>query len=245
MPTSTPRVFLLIGQSNMAGRGVSDEVAAIDNPDILMFRVGRWVTAREPLHTDKPDRTGIGIGMSFAQEILAAEPGASVGLVPCAVGGTPLGRWMPGGDLSEAAVSTAREALADGDLGGFLWHQGEADSREESVAASYGQRLTAAIGGLREQLGASDTPFIAGELGEFLSEREPAVHFATVNSALAQLGAEVPLYGCASAAGLPDKGDSVHFDSPSLREFGRRYAAEYLGVRTQSTLGISSTATVG
>ncbi len=80
---------------------------------------------------------------------------------------------------------------------------------------------------------------------EFLSEREPAVHFAAVNSALAQLGAEVPLYGCASAAGLTDKGDSVHFDSPSLREFGRRYAAEYLGVRTQSTLGISSTATVG
>ena len=73
MPTSTLRVFLLIGQSNMAGRGVIDEVAAIDDPDILMFRDGRWVTAREPLHTDKPDRTGIGIGMSFAQEILAAE----------------------------------------------------------------------------------------------------------------------------------------------------------------------------
>jgi hypothetical protein len=62
MPTSKPRVFLLIGQSNMAGRGIIDEVPAIDDPNILMFRDGEWVTAREPLHTDKPERTGIGIG---------------------------------------------------------------------------------------------------------------------------------------------------------------------------------------
>ena len=229
MSASKPRVFLLIGQSNMAGRGIIDEVPAIDDPNILMFRDGEWVTAHEPLHTDKPERTGIGIGMSFAQEILAAEPEAPVGLVPCAVGGTPLSRWMPGADLSEAAVAIARKALVDGELRGFLWHQGEGDSGEEN-AASYGQRLTAAIGGLRAQLDAAETPFIAGELGRFLAEHEPVSHFATVNRALVQLSAEVPLYGCARSAGLTDKGDSVHFDSRSLREFGRRYAVEYLRV---------------
>ena len=51
----------------MAGRGIIDEVPAIDDPNILMFRDGEWVTAHEPLHTDKPERTGIGMGMSFAQ----------------------------------------------------------------------------------------------------------------------------------------------------------------------------------
>ena len=91
----------------------------------------------------------------------------------------------------------------------------------------------------------ADSIQVGDQTIKVLSEREPAVHFAAVNSALAQLSTEVPLYGCASAAGLTDKGDSVHFDSQSLRDFGRRYAAEYLRVRTQSTLGISSTATVG
>ncbi len=245
MPTSKTRVYLLIGQSNMAGRGLLHEVPAIGDPGILMFRDGLWVTACEPLHTDRPDRTGIGVGMSFAQEILAADPGSPVGLLPCAVGGTPLSRWMPEGDLYDTAVSTARKGLADGELRGFLWHQGESDSKEESDATSYGQRLTATINGLREELDASEAPFIAGELGEFLAAHEPAVHFATVNRALAQLSKEVPLYGCASAAGLTDKGDAVHFDSRSLREFGRRYAAEYLRVSAAGTLDVPSSATVG
>jgi len=33
-----------------------------------------------------------------------------------------------------------------------------------------------------------------------------------------------------SSAGLRDKGDSVHFDTPSLHEFGRRYAYAFLAL---------------
>ena len=39
-----------------------------------------------------------------------------------------------------------------------------------------------------------------------------------------------PFFGLVSAAGLTDKGDHLHFDSASLREFGQRYANEYLRI---------------
>ncbi|MBT7549375.1 MAG: sialate O-acetylesterase, partial [Gemmatimonadetes bacterium] len=44
-------VFLLIGQSNMAGRGLMDEVAPLADPRVSMFRDGNWQQAEEPLHT--------------------------------------------------------------------------------------------------------------------------------------------------------------------------------------------------
>ena len=60
-------IFLLIGQSNMAGRGRLEEVSALQDPQIFMFRDGRWIVAEEPLHTDKPDIAGVGLGMSFCR----------------------------------------------------------------------------------------------------------------------------------------------------------------------------------
>jgi hypothetical protein len=56
------QTFLLIGQSNMAGRGPLDEVPPIVNSDVQMFRDGLWMPASEPLHTDKPAMAGIGRG---------------------------------------------------------------------------------------------------------------------------------------------------------------------------------------
>lgn len=84
-------IFLLIGQSNMAGRGNMDEVEEIEHPDILMFRKGRWVKAKEPLHEDTTN-AGIGPSMSFALNLIEEYPRAKIGLVPCAVGATPLSR---------------------------------------------------------------------------------------------------------------------------------------------------------
>src|SRR3972149_1667175 len=99
-------IFLLAGQSNMAGRGRLDEVPAFSPPAVLMFREGAWRQAQEPLHTDIPGSAGIGLGMSFAVELLKVMPDIRVGLVPCAVGGSPLSRWIPGADLYNNAAST-------------------------------------------------------------------------------------------------------------------------------------------
>lgn len=77
-----------MGQSNMSGRGFSGEVSEIRHPGILNFREGVWNLAEEPLHLDKP-KAGIGLGMSFASELISSGFEAPIGFLPCAVGGTP------------------------------------------------------------------------------------------------------------------------------------------------------------
>ena len=223
-------IFMLIGQSNMAGRGVLDEVEVLHSPNIHMFRDGQWSLAEEPLHADKTDIAGVGLGMSFAIELLKESPTATIGLVPCAVGGTPLARWMPGADLYNNAIATTRQALSAGSLKGILWHQGEAESSEPDKANSYGDRFQKMITCMRGDLSAEDVPVITGEIGPFLEDYDGCEYFETVNSQLHQLCETVPHYGCASAAALSDNGDHIHFNSTSLREFGKRYAREYIRI---------------
>ncbi len=96
-------LFLLLGQSNMSGRGKFGEVEPIENPNVFMFRGGKWMTAEEPLHTD--GNGGVGLAMSFADELLKQNPSMKIGFVPCAVGGSLLSRWVKGGDLYGNACS--------------------------------------------------------------------------------------------------------------------------------------------
>jgi len=230
-------IFLLIGQSNMAGRGRLNEVPQLDHPQVFMFRAGRWIAATEPLHTDKPPIAGIGLGMSFAVELIRAAGMAPVGLIPCAVGGTPLSRWMPGADLYEYAVGTARAALPAGNLTGILWHQGENDAGNREDAASYGERLRDMLQSLRADLSAHSVPVVAGELGHFLRHDQGYPFFELVNRSLRELEGCLPAYACAGAEGLSDNGDFVHFDAASLREFGIRYAKRFLEMTRRDKLG--------
>ncbi len=227
-------LVLLIGQSNMAGRGLPGEVAPIENEPIEMLRDNQWQKASEPLHNDK-ETAGVGLSMSFAAEYLIAFPQAELGLVPSAVGGTPLSRWMPGCDLYENALANAHRALADGELKAILWHQGEADAQDSELAESYGQRLSTMVAALRTALDAPTVPFIAGGLGDFLADHATCIHYKIVNEALQNLA--LPACGFASASGLEHLGDGIHFSSGALREFGRRYAGEFLRVSAAKNKG--------
>ena len=221
-------VFLLIGQSNMAGRGLMDEVAPLADPRVSMFRDGNWQQAEEPLHTDKPERAGVGLASGFALELLRHAPDKPIGLVPCAVGGTPLSRWVPGMDLYETAVEVSKQALANGTLKGMLWHQGESDANDTDLAHSYSTRFQDMVRGFRTEF-AAEVPVIAGELGTFLANEErPRPYVELINAQLRDLQGALPAHGFAESGGLTDLGDHVHFDAKSLREFGVRYAQKYL-----------------
>lgn len=223
-------VFLLMGQSNMAGRGLLEEVEAIRDERIRAFRDHRWSAAREPLHDDRPG-AGVGLAMSFARRVLAAGACGEAGLVPCAVGSTPLQRWLPGADLYQRAVSLAREAAREGTVKAVLWHQGEQDSRAEADASAYCRRFVGMAQALRAELDDPALPVVVGELGEFLSQRPELGHFRTVNAELRKASETLSACACASSRGLTHKGDSLHFDAPSLRRFGERYAEAYLGLQ--------------
>ncbi len=223
--------FLLMGQSNMAGRGVVESRDVETHPRIWMLdKENRWVAAKSPLHFDKPI-AGTGMGLEFARSIVDNHPEVSIGLIPSAVGGTPLSRWMPDGDLYQQAVARGREAQKLGSIRGFLWHQGESDAGDEKLANSYAERLAKMIMQLRKDLDCPNAPFIAGELGHFLEEKnkegKPS-HWKVVNQQLQSLPSRVENVFVVDSKELQHKGDGVHFDAPSLREFGRRYANAYL-----------------
>ena len=226
-------VYLLLGQSNMAGRDTRELAAQVDNPRVLTLdSEGRWKIARDPIHA-KIGRAdpGAGPGIPFALAMLDADPRISIGLVPCAVGGSPLRRWIKGGDLYEQALARARVAAGTGTLQGVLWHQGETDSDKPDTAETYETRLAQMFADLRHDLGRPDLPIVVGQLGEFVA-KEKHPHVDTVRAALARIPAAVPRVGFADSAGLGHKGDALHFDASASRELGRRFASAMLALQT-------------
>ena len=226
-------LYLLVGQSNMAGRGKVEPQDQVPHPRILMLdKQNQWRPAIDPLHFDKPSVVGVGLGSQFAREIVAADPDVVIGLIPCAAGGSPISSWQPGGYHEQTkshpyddALRRAKVALEAGQLRGILWHQGESDCTPE-LAPVYEQALHALIARLRRELNAPRVPFIVGQLGQF-PERPWNESMRQVDSAHRNLPDRVPMTAFVSSEGLKDNGDKTHFDAGSYREFGRRYAAAY------------------
>lgn len=233
-PAAPVDLFLLVGQSNMAGRG---EITAADREPIagawvLDARLA-WAPAVDPLHYDKPKIAGVGLGCEFARTVLAARPGMTIGLIPAAVGGTSLDEWVPGKGLYQDALVRTRAALKlGGRLRGILWHQGEAEAGDKRLAETYAVRWQAFINQLRADLGAPDVPVIVGELGYYLTERinHGSPYARVVNEQLNTLPKLVPGVVCVNAEGLKHKGDELHFDGDSLHTLGRRYAQAWLEI---------------
>jgi hypothetical protein len=230
-PKEKLQLYLLMGQSNMAGRGELETEDTTTHPRVLMFGTNSsWEVAVEPITKDPKKKHGVGPGLAFGKAMAEKNPGVVIGLVPCAIGGTPLKRWVQGADLYSNAVVRARLAMKSGTLKGFLWHQGEGDSLHEADAKSYGERLAKMIQDIRGELGVTNAPFVVGQIGEFLYAREgnPCPFAREINQALLEIPSKVARTGCAKSNGLNHKGDVLHFDAASQREFGRRYAVEMM-----------------
>ncbi|MEE3373319.1 MAG: sialate O-acetylesterase [Planctomycetota bacterium] len=227
-------LFLMVGQSNMAGRGRVTEADRQPLPKVLVYSKNqRWIAARAPLHFDKPNVVGVGIGRAFAEALRQANPKCTVGLIPCAVGGSPISAWQPGGFHPSTKthpwddmLRRARAALPAGTLKGILWHQGESDC-QPALAARYQDRLQALIQRFRHELQAPTVPFLAGQMGQF-PERPWDAAKKRVDAAHRALPGNVAHTAFVSSHGLTHKGDEVHFDAKSYRQLGRRYAHAWL-----------------
>ncbi len=225
-------LFLLIGQSNMAGRGqVTEEDTAADPRVLMLTKDNQWKPAVDPLHFDKPV-AGVGLGRTFGQIIAEQTPGVTIGLIPCAAGGSPIDSWQPGGFHEQTkthpyhdAIRRTRFAMKSGTLKGILWHQGESDSSDE-LAEVYEQKLHKLIARLRYDLRSPEVPFIAGQMGQF-AERPWNDAKKKVDAAHRSLPEKVAHTAFVSSDGLGHKGDEIHFDSAAYRELGRRYARAY------------------
>ncbi len=215
--------FLLIGQSNMAGRGILENGGAIWNANIFKLVGGRWQTAWEPLSSDRAF-AGASLGMAFALEHTKMSAD-KVGLVPCADGGSSIDEWQKGEPLYDHAVNEARFAMRDSTLKAVLWHQGEADCNKDR-AASYREKFLNMWQDMKKDLGIPDIKIYVGALGDYLPNCtvDPNLqNYARINEILQQIASERDDVRFISAHDLTPKDDNLHFDTPSLRTFGKRY----------------------
>lgn len=226
--------FLMIGQSNMAGRGDFGEVDPIKNKDCYMLRMDRWQGMAEPINCDRQifegsPRSGVCLAASFADE-LQKKTGSPIGLIPCADGGTKVSQWMPGEILFDHAVMMTNLTKRTSNLGGILWHQGENDCIDFEPDV-YKKNLITMMTELRALLGAEKKPLLIGELSENIGKGiEWGKNIPKMNKLFYEIAEELPYCAVVSAKDLTMKPDGIHFNSKALREFGRRYFEKYLEV---------------
>ncbi len=216
--------FLLVGQSNMAGRGFLKDVDIIYDEHIKMLRNGRWQTMIEPINFDRPN-AGVGLSASFAAAWRIKNKSEEIGLIPCADGGTSLDDWAIDGMLFQHAIAQAKLAQKSSKIEAVLWHQGENDANVTS-AHLYHEKFSLIVQAFRTELNDPNLPVIIGGLGDFLVEGPYAEHFSAypvVNNALLDFAKTIPNCYFVTASGLTSNPDYIHIDAASLRKFGVRY----------------------
>lgn len=218
-------IFLLIGQSNMAGRGYmieGDQEVYSENVFLLNDK-GEIEPASNPLNKYSSIRKDmkmqrINPGFSFSKKI-AEQTGRKILLVVNARGGSSINEWMPGaekGYYEEAVRRTMQAMQYPGELKAILWHQGCSDSRDRN----YMKKLADMVSSLRNDLDAQNVPFIAGELAYWRST------FADFNSRISGISKYIHKSDYVSAKDcnmLIDENDP-HFGRDGQILLGERYA---------------------
>jgi pimeloyl-ACP methyl ester carboxylesterase len=182
------KVFILSGQSNMAGMGNSVELPdklRYGTENKLMFEEGKWQKLKPHKPTHKKQREllamtefSFGPEISFATEISKANSNETIGIIKSARGGTGILAWSPNwtieqanrsndgkkGDLYKVLIDKVKAAQksANIEIVGFLWQQGGKDMTKLSLAKEYFDNLNAMITGIRRDLDLPDLPVFIG-----------------------------------------------------------------------------------
>ncbi len=226
-------VFIMAGQSNMAGRGEVEAQDQITNPRIIALdSSNQWVLAKEPLHYYEPSRRGLDCGLSFARNVLKHIPEeASIAILPCAVGGSTVEQWL--GDSLHRNVnllSNFKNKVAIGKskgiIKGIIWHQGEGNTKANLIP-EYQDRISTLFSNFREIVGNEKLPIILGELGSFEIPEEEKLRYQSINHIMHVYANGDPYSEVIATEDLDDKGDELHFNSSSLRIMGERYAKKF------------------
>jgi len=225
--------FLLIGQSNMAGRGMLDTTSY--KPGVYVFEhlTSSWQPARDPLQppTDpffsvKADRfSGVGPGMSFAMEMINGL-NTDIGLLLCARGGTGIHAWEPKGALFRETVRRANAAQLSATLKGILVYVGEGDTGSEAAAVLWASRFEALCRNLRYQLG-EKLPIVFAQLATVTNERRRRRdHGYAWWDTLKALQAATKINNCVmvKTEDLPLNEDGLHLSTSGQRLLGVRFA---------------------
>lgn len=219
-------LFIMAGQSNMAGRGIVEPQDTIPNKRVLTIdQTGRWIYAKEPLHFYEPKMAGLDCGLSFTRTLIDSLPqGISVGIIPCAVGGSSIEQWL--GDETFRGVkllSNFEEKVNliknSGTIKGIIWHQGESNAKPELIPL-YADRLDSLTKIFRRIVANDSLPIIIGQLGSYAEPVEKKNRWSSINTTIRAFAEKNLNTFAINTQDLKHKGDTVHFDSESQRKMG-------------------------
>ncbi|TVP52548.1 MAG: sialate O-acetylesterase [Mongoliibacter sp.] len=225
-------VFIMAGQSNMAGRGQVEAMDTIPYPRILSInKNGELIIAKEPLHFYEPAMTGLDCGLSFGKELLKYVPdNISILMLPTAVGGSSIRQWVNDSSFRGVTLfSNFKEKVEIGKkygtIKGILWHQGETDASKAETINMYDAQLEKLFTSFRTEVGNQELPVFIGELGSF-SKND--AKWQSINSKISTFIERDSNSYLVKTSDLFHKGDSVHFDAEGQRKMGERFAERFI-----------------
>lgn len=235
-------IFVLVGQSNMSGRGRFLGKAKA-NDDIFLFGNDyHWRVAVEPLDSprnqvDKISQdswVGVGLGHAFAEHLAKYSAVDAIGLIPCAKGNTSIEEWQR--NLSEnslygSCLKRIRAAMPMGKVEAILWFQGESDavsaqSQPSDSARSlfWKKNFESLVENWRADLYDLDLPIVFAQLGRHNdSNKFRNWEFIQAQQKLVRIHGVTMI----KTDDLVLK-DSVHFTTESYEKIGKRFADAYL-----------------
>ena len=240
----------LVGQSNMSGRGIPTAADLVAHPRVVMMnQEGEWVPCVDPIHFDAAD-AGVGPGKTFAEALANSDPSITVGVIPCAVGGTSITSWVPGASAVKGkntwhpyddCVERITAAQEDGTLVAILCHQGESDCMR-SHGYLYQARFPMFIKRLRTDVNAEGVPLIVGQLSQTQGTEALGNVIELATGWFGKILSKTQQYTCEylygpgkfvpSLASYDLNEDGIHFTRDAQVAFGGAYYAAYQEVKT-------------
>lgn len=230
-------IFLALGQSNMSGRGtmVPSDLDPINDVYILTPGANLEI-ASNPLNKYSSVRKELSLqqmspSCSFVTTIRDITL-HKIGLMQNARGGSAIESWLKGStdQLYEEALRRALEIKRFGDIKGIIWHQGESNSGDP---VGYKTKLAQMVSDFRTDLGIPTLYFVAGEIAQWSGG------VSAFNAMIRTISSFIPYTDWATSDGLTPLIDATdpHFDSPSVKILGQRYATKMLaGVYSITTV---------
>jgi hypothetical protein len=170
--SSATLVYLMAGQSNMAGYQSGLPSAPYDAPQDVKFwnyQNDGWIDLRPGLGDTAND---IGPEVGFGYALKALHPDDDIYLVKWGVDSTSLaGPWNPNGSGAEyntfkSRVNAALASLSGESpvVAGMIWMQGETDASNTATANAYAANLTTLINTVRSDFATPNMPFVLGRI---------------------------------------------------------------------------------
>lgn len=225
-------LFLLVGQSNMSGRGSLDEIKNDTTNQMAVYMYsnsGEWKQAVEPVDdaTGQVDPVSADINAGYSSSLsfgvaLSNYTSKTIGLIPCAKGGSTIADWKPGtsrNTLYGSCLARAHEAQKYGTVRGILFYQGESDAATESLVDSYSAKFQKIVAALRRDFNNPSLPVVFAQIGKNPNDpRFPCWD----NVKHMQENIKIPNVCMIKTDDLPAKG--LHLTSKGYVELGKRFA---------------------